>query len=151
MKFVMRKFIAITLTLLATQTIFAATSQQQSQCPSVAAIKLAGVDMVEQDSEGTWKACKEDRFGTKGTWLLIEGPITADTADAALLKANTAISALVFTGESSGPPWSVCEYGGQFQGSELVALAIPYNNQPDDQQIRAAGCSVFPLKKKLKA
>lgn len=112
--------IFLTLTIiLSSQTIFAASDQQQTQCPSVNALKQAGISFVERDRDDTWHGCREDKLGTKAMWMVIVGPVKANTDAAALKKANAALAALVFKSESNGPPWSVCEYEGQFEGKEI--------------------------------
>jgi len=125
----LKKLLALSITLLATQNIFAASGQQQSECLKADLIKKVGVDSVEvsRDGDGSWEGHKMDRYGTNGTWMLVVGPIYAKSSKVALKKANASLSTLVFSGESHGPPWSVCEYTGNYEGKEIFALAIPGN------------------------
>lgn len=129
MQISIKRVLAISFALLATQNIFAA-GQQQSECLKVDLIKQIGVDTIDasRDGDGSWEARKMDRYGTNGTWMLVVGPIYAASPKTALKKANEALSSLVFTSESNGPPWSVCEYKGMYEGKEIIALAIPGNN-----------------------
>ena len=132
MQRITKTVIALAITLLATQNIFAAEDQQQSKCPSVAALKTAGITMVEPDNNGYWKGSTLDKLGTKAMWVVVIGFIKADNDDVALQKANAALSALVFSGESHGSPWPVCKYEGVFEGEEIIGFAIP--GGPDQQQ-----------------
>lgn len=122
------------------QTIFAADGQQQTQCPSVAALQTAGIDYVERGSDGTWVGCKEDKLGTKAMWMVLVGPLNADTNAAALKKANAALGALTFKGESNSPPWPVCEYEGQFDGTDITGFVIP---EGPAQPLKRFSCRMF--------
>lgn len=125
---------------LSSQTIFAADGQQQTHCPSVEALQTAGISLVERDSDGTWHGCKEDKLGTKAMWMVIVGPVNADTDAAALKKANAALGALTFKNESNSPPWPACLYEGKFDGMDIIGLVIP---EGPEQPLKRSTCNLF--------
>lgn len=121
------KLLAVTGALVIAGSSFA-NIQEPPSCPSVDAIKVAGLSNAEEISHSIFVTFEFSQYDTDLNWLFLSGPFMAKDEEHALIQANKALRYLSGNpiAESDASDW-ICTYE---IGSDLAAVAIQSNGMP---------------------
>jgi len=91
----MKRLLALSLLLVAMQPALAINNKKPNACPTVNALTSVGVNFAKQREPGIWDAYQlKHTYSTDSEWTFEMTAFISDSANAALAKANAAISKL---------------------------------------------------------